>query len=301
VPRPDSTPTPLARVVRTLGLKVTRLAAQASAIAAELGVPGITRQYLNRLLMDRASPTVEKIYIIVAAIREESGLPVGAKDLFDVEPPLPEGAIGTFLSLLISGGLPAHGGNVSVPIFSGGYTSPLWRVFVSDDRGPAVVDSFERLYREHGVLLRKIAIRRYSVPPGDAEALVHDTFVLYMQRHTIVREPKAWLVAAMANECKHYWRDRKREEPLLPEHDETADPAADKELEKWMRQNALAAVFARLGARCREMLQRYYLGDETKEALADDMSAKPGRIRQLVMLCRRRARELFDKATGRKK
>jgi RNA polymerase sigma factor (sigma-70 family) len=122
-----------------------------------------------------------------------------------------------------------------------------------------------------------------------------------MQRHTIVREPKPWLVAAMANECKHYWRDRKREEPLLPEHDETADPAADKDLEKWMRQNTLAAVFARLGARCREMLQRYYLGDETKEALAEDMSAKPGRIRQLVMLCRRRAREIFDKATGRKK
>lgn len=297
----DPAPTRLARVIKTLGLSVTRIAAEAEAIASELGIAGITRQHLNRIMTGRGSPTVERIYIVVAAIREETGLPVAARDLFDLEPPLPEGVRNAFPSLLQWVGLLAHGGNASVPIFSGGYTSPLWRVYVADDRGPSVTDSFERLYREHGVLLRKIATRRYNVPPEDAEALVHDTFILYMQRHTIVHDPKAWLVTAVCNECKHYWRERKREEPLLPEHDETADPAADAEMETWVRQNALAVVFARLGSRCRDVLRRYYLGDQSKSALAEELSMKPGYIRQFVMSCRQRARELFDNATGRRK
>jgi len=301
VPRRGSTSTRFARVIETLGLKLTRLAAHAAAIAAELGMPAVSRQHLNRIMRGVASPTAERIYIIVAAIRAETGLPIAARDLFDVEPPPIEGTNGMLPSLLFSGGLFAHGPNVSVPIFSGSYTSALWRGFVSDDRGPSVDDSFERLYREHGVLLRKIAVRRYNVPPEDAEALVHDTFLLYMQRHTVVREPKAWLITAVSNECKHYWRDRKREEPLLPEHDETVDPAAAQVMEKWMRQNALAAVFARLGARCREVLERYYLGEESREGMAEDFATKPGYIRQIVMSCRRRARELYEKASGRKR
>jgi RNA polymerase sigma factor (sigma-70 family) len=299
VATPTDTPTRLARVMKALGLQVARIAQLATEIGTRAGVSGISRQQVHRVMRGKASPTAEKIYIVVAAIREETGLPVTARDLFDVEPPLPEGARGALPSLLAWIGL--HGGSTYVPVFSGGYTSPLWRVSVPDQSALPGPEAFEALYIEHGTLLRKIATRRYNVPPEDAEALVHDCFILYMQRHTSVHDPKPWLVATVCNACKHYWRDREHEAPLGPEHEDTPDPRADGDLDLWMRQNALGAVFARLGARCRETLGRYYLRQESNDTIAAQLSTKPGYVRQLLMACRRRARELYDKATGRRR
>lgn len=296
---PASSPTRLARVMKSLGLRVSRIASLATDIGRRAGFPGVSRSHLQRMIRGEVSPTAERIYVLVAAIREATGFPVAARDLFDLEPPLPEGAHDAGRSLLRWMGL--HGWSASVPVFSGSYTSPRWRVSVPDHTALPAPEAFEALYVEHGTLLRKIAVRRYNVPPGDAEALVHDSFILYMQRHTTVHDPKPWLVATVCNACKHYWRDRNRETPLLPEHEEAADPRADGELELWLRQNALAAVFARLGARCRETLGRYYLRRESNEAIAGQLSTKPGYVRQLLMSCRRRARELYDQATGRRR
>jgi hypothetical protein len=56
-----------------------------------------------------------------------------------------------------------------------------------------------------------------------------------------------------------YLRRRKREEPLLPEHDQKPDQAAEEKAERWMVNMTVAAVMARLGEKCRETLRRYYL------------------------------------------
>jgi DNA-directed RNA polymerase specialized sigma24 family protein len=70
---------------------------------------------------------------------------------------------------------------------------------------------FQALYVNYGVVLRGIATQRYRIPAGDAEALVHDAFIAYLQRHTVVREVKPWLIGAVGNACKQYRRVLKRE------------------------------------------------------------------------------------------
>jgi RNA polymerase sigma factor (sigma-70 family) len=267
----ERAPTPLDRIFATFGLKATHVVATAKRIAAELGMPeGISRQQLLRVRTGRAHATDTKIFLLVAAIRELTGYAVRASDLFPVEPALVEGM--PYLN------------PVSSPR-SRGLTLP-------ESTPPTSETEFEALYLEHGVLLRSIAMRRYHVPPDDAEALVHDTFVAYLERHTVIREVKPWLMGAVGNACKHYWRDRKREAPLPDTVEDT--PAGRDDAEEWAWRISVGAVVARLGAKCRETLRGYYWREESKERIAENLATSPGYVRQLLVSCRRRLKEMLQ-------
>lgn len=278
--------TRLQRVITALGVKPLHVVKEAARIARELGLRGISRQHFGRVKSGRAKATEEKIFIIVAALRELTGISFRAHNLFELEPE--------------AVAVPFHS-NASVPVSSGLHSSRSWRLFVPDEPGPSATEAaFEALYTQYGVLLRSIAMRRFRVPPDDAEALVHDTFVAYLERHTVIHDVKGWLIGAVSNACKHYWRDRQHEAPLLPEHDETADPAAPTTVERWMQRSAVVAVLAQLGVKCRETLRRYYLNEEPKEVIAEGLSTSPGYVLKLLIACRRRAHELFRRLAGPK-
>jgi RNA polymerase sigma factor (sigma-70 family) len=170
---------------------------------------------------------------------------------------------------------------------------------VSHDSG-STEGSFESLYTEYGLLLRTIAIRRYRVPPDDAEALVHDIFAAYLQRRTYVRDVKGWLIGAIGNASSNYVRKRRPEAELLPEHEEAVDPAAEESLDRWMHRLTVASVLARLGTKCRETLRRYYLHEESKERIAAHLETSPGYVLQLLVSCRKRAQEVLRILTGKR-
>lgn len=159
-------------------------------------------------------------------------------------------------------------------------------------------EAFEALYVEYGLLLRTIAMRKYGVPPDDAEALVHDAFIAYLQRHTTIREVKLWLMGVVSNGARHYWRDRKREAPLPELATAQPDPASAEEVEEWERRITVGSIVARLGQKCRETLWGYYWREESKEQIAETLATSPGYVRQLLVSCRRRLKELLH-ATGR--
>jgi len=280
--------TPLDRVFTVFDLKPRDVVEAAREIAAELGVGvGISRQHLARLRVGKSTASEEKMYLLVATIRDLTGFAVRASDLFAVEPPMPPG--GTLLSPDIL----AYGRHGFVPVSCLDSTPAVRRVFVPEPTGDSGDAAFEALYVEYGSLLRAIATRRYGVPPADAEGLVHDSFIAYLQRHTQIRDVKLWLMGAVSNACKHYWRDRKREAPLPGDVEETADPAGAEALERWEWRLTVGAVVARLGEKCRETLHRYYWREETKETIAGQLSTSPGNVLQLLVTCRRRMRELL--------
>ena len=159
-------------------------------------------------------------------------------------------------------------------------------------------EAFESLYNEHGLLLRTIAMRRYHVPPDDAEALVHDIFAAYLERRAHVRDAKGWLTGAIKNACLNYWRKRKPESPLLAEHEEAPDEGEAARFEQWLRRSTIASILARVGPRCRETLRSYYLREESKERIAEQMETSPGNVLQLLVTCRRRAQELVRRLLG---
>ena len=151
---------------------------------------------------------------------------------------------------------------------------------------------FEALYEQHGALLRAIATRRFGIPAADAEALVQDVYVAYFQRSFYIREARGWLIGAIANASKHYWRSRRREVPLADDFDASAE---DAEIERWTTRATVAAMLRQLGERCRETLHRYYLREETKEQIAECLDTSPGYVLHLLVACRKRAREILDR------
>jgi hypothetical protein len=244
-------PTRLQKFIEELGLKVLDIVGEANRIAAEEGVESISRQHFLSLRQGRATATAERIYIIVAAIRSVTGMLVQATDLFVLQPATPRPvAFPWERSWLRPEPVPvsSHRGT------SGGLRSTVRSL--TDPSHPTNASEFEALYIEYGVILRAIAIRRYNIPPDDAEALVHDIFTAYLQRREYVRELKGWLIGAIGNASKDYLRLRKREEPLLPEHDQKPDQAAEEKVERWMVSLIVATVVARLGEKCRETIRR---------------------------------------------
>ena len=166
---------------------------------------------------------------------------------------------------------------------------------MSDSIATAGDDVFDALYTEYGLLLRSIAMRRYGVPPDDAEALTHDTFIAYLERHTKIQDLKPWLMGAVCNACKHYWRDRKREAALPDDYEETIDPASNGSADNWVWRITVAGLVARLGVQCRETLKRYYWDDESKEKIAATLSLSPGYVLHLLSSCRQRIREMLER------
>ena len=282
----EGPPTRLQKFIEDLGLRALDIIREAERIASEEGVESISRSHFHKLRQGRVSATAEKIYIVVAAIRSATGMLVQATDLFVLQPATPRAAA---FSFDLSWPRPEPG-SVSFPRGTSGGLRDTVRS-VTDPSHPTNAKEFEALYIEYGVLLRAIAIRRYNIPPDDAEALVHDIFTAYLQRREYVRELKGWLIGAIGNASKDYLRRRKREEPLLPEHDQKPDQAAE---ERWMLNITMAWVMARLGEKCRETIRRYYFHEESKESIAEQLATSPGYVLQLLVSCRRRVRELYD-------
>jgi RNA polymerase sigma factor (sigma-70 family) len=282
-------PTRLQRFIEKLGLNALDVVREANRIAFDEAVESISRRHFLRLRTGRATATTERVYIIVAAIRSLTGTLVQATDLFVLQPATPGAGHGPWQTIW------PESADVSVSSWrttSGALRSTVRTV--TDPSPPTDESEFEALYIEYGVLLRSIAIRRYSIPPDDAEALVHDIFTAYLQRHEQVRELKGWLMGAIGNASKDYLRRRKREEPLLPEHDEKPDQAAEERAERWMLNMTVARVIARLGEKCRETLRRYYFHEESKESIAEQLATSPAYVLQLLVSCRRRVREIYD-------
>jgi len=59
------------------------------------------------------------------------------------------------------------------------------------------------LYEQYRDLLLHVACRKFRVPDSDAENLMQEVFLAYMQSESRVENTKAWLVAAMCNASRH--------------------------------------------------------------------------------------------------
>ena len=153
------------------------------------------------------------------------------------------------------------------------------------------------LYREHAPLLCATARHRYGIPYEDVRALVHDIFASMLERRPQVDDMRAFLLGAMQNAARYYWRKRRHESPLLDEHEDTADESTSAGIERWSTRISLAAALAQLGPKCRETLRRYYLDEEKPCDIAQHLETSAAYVMQLLSSCRKRAREIYCRIT----
>jgi RNA polymerase sigma factor (sigma-70 family) len=159
----------------------------------------------------------------------------------------------------------------------------------------------DEIYREYAPLLRRIAVRKFHIPAEDADALVHDVFVNCLLTTRNVRgDLRPYLVAAICNACRNYWRSRRTEKRVFADDSErpaTADVAAADVYDGLAVNLVVASTLAKLGARCRELLRRYYLNGEDTVSIADAMETTPSNVNYLMHVCRKHARIVYDAIT----
>ena len=72
----------------------------------------------------------------------------------------------------------------------------------------------DQLYTATAGTLHAICRRRFGFDSGDAEELVQETWLLFLQKRAAIRAPRAWLAGAAANLCRQrierYARERER-------------------------------------------------------------------------------------------
>ena len=74
--------------------------------------------------------------------------------------------------------------------------------------GASAAAAADAVYVEHAPLLRAIALRRFHIPSGDVDALVHDVFATYFVNASNVRALRPYLIGAICNASRQYWRKR---------------------------------------------------------------------------------------------
>lgn len=158
-------------------------------------------------------------------------------------------------------------------------------------------DQVEALYIEHRNLLFFVACRKFRVGETDAENLIQEVFLSLLQTCTRIENVRAWLVAAICNASRHYWRVQGRTEQLPQDFGEQSDPGSNGLAERFAMQMTMQKVLAYLQPRCRETLRLHYFEGRSAPDVAHELDTTNRYAEKLIHNCLRRAREIYRSIT----
>ena len=151
-----------------------------------------------------------------------------------------------------------------------------------------------------------IMLRRLAADPSLAEDLHQETFrvVLGKARAGEIREPEKFL-GFLRSTARHLWIGERRKSARRNEPEAVQGPtggataaAEPPQLRRLLRSEEAGRVRRLLGelrfVRDREILVRYYLSDESKERICDELGVEPARFKKVLYRARTRMRELWE-------
>lgn len=172
--------------------------------------------------------------------------------------------------------------------------------YTSSVRAPVMTDTpiRERIaaaYDAHYDVMRFIAAQRFSVPSPDIRPLIHDVFLAFIRHQAAIGDDRSWLVAAVSNACRNYWRDRKPTEGLT---EALVDPR--RLAEDVGARIDVVRLLAGIPRRCQTVLWLRYAEGRSPEEIAARCaaSASGGYGRQLIHRCLRAVREALARVKG---
>lgn len=152
----------------------------------------------------------------------------------------------------------------------------------------------DEAYCVHAPLLRAIAIRRFRIPIADVDALVHDVFASYFMNASQVRELRRYLVGAICNASRQYWRRHEAEREVFCDGVDCPAIAAENDLgEEISRRMTIATILSRLRPGCRDLMRRYYLEGESTASIAANRETTSNSVLVLLHGCRKSARAIY--------
>lgn len=162
----------------------------------------------------------------------------------------------------------------------------------------AAADDVETLYIEHRTLLLYVACRKFRIPDCDAENLIQDVFLSFLQTGTKIDNVRAWLVAAMCNASRHYWRAQSRTESLPDDFNDHCDPGSHGLADQFARKLTLRQALDYLQPRCRETLWLHYFEGRSAGDVARELETTNRYAEKLIHNCLKRVREIYISITS---
>ena len=158
--------------------------------------------------------------------------------------------------------------------------------------------AFEEVYLLYAPKLRKIAYRKYGIPIADAETLVHDVFASFFTHADEVNDVWPYLVGAICNAARNHLKRADATAALFCGSDSCGAAVARQDVGREVEGKLLLErVLARVGRRCRELFQRYYMNGETTRMIAEAMSTTPATVLLRLHQCRKRALSAYRSLT----
>ncbi|HEX3107940.1 MAG TPA: sigma-70 family RNA polymerase sigma factor [Thermoanaerobaculia bacterium] len=159
-------------------------------------------------------------------------------------------------------------------------------------------DEVEVLYIEHRTLLLFIASRKFHIADGEAENLIQDVFLSFLQTCTRIDNVRSWLVAAMCNASRHFWRAQGRTESLPDDYANACDPKTWGTAEEHAMRLTMSKVVGYMQPKCRETLRLHYFEGRSANDIAKELETTPRYAEKLIHNCLRRAREIYTNITA---
>lgn len=154
------------------------------------------------------------------------------------------------------------------------------------------------LYEEHRDLLLHIACRKFRVPEQDAETLMQEVFLAYMESGSGVENTRGWLVGAMCNASRYYWRTQAKSESLPDDLSQQIDPQSHGIAEQFATSLTLQKAMRYLQPRCRETLYLHYFEGRSAADVAREMDTTNRYAEKLIHNCLKRVREIYFSITA---
>ena len=162
-------------------------------------------------------------------------------------------------------------------------------------------DEIGALYVEHRKLLLFIACRKFRVPEMDAESLIQEVFLSFIQVGTAIRDVRSWLVAAMCNASRHYWRAQGRTESLPDDIGERSDPGSHTIADTFAMKMTMWQALQYLQPRCRETIYLHYFEGRSAIDVARELETTSRYAEKLIHNCLKRVRQIYFDITAVKK
>lgn len=152
------------------------------------------------------------------------------------------------------------------------------------------------LYTTHYRLLWSVASRKFGVPTTDVPELIQDVMISFLANSTTIRSPEKWLVGAICNASRRYWRQRSQDDVFQDEPDaaETIPSSYQSPDDRMANGLTAAIVLDQISPRCRETLRLHYYEGFSAPELASAFSTTRRYAEYLIHKCLRRALHVFQ-------
>lgn len=149
-------------------------------------------------------------------------------------------------------------------------------------------ESDEALYEATVGTLHAICRRRFGFDRDDAEDLVQETWLLYLQKRAAIRAPRAWLSGAAANLCRQRIERNQRERARAAElTDVGTEPAHDAVL-------TVQQALTRLDARSRALCTMIGLEQRPYDEVSEVLDIPQGSVGPLYLRAKGRLRRMWE-------